>query len=96
MESSRKHFQVLGLGLEASSPRKLPCPRLEDSIIFLMLKICRSAEKIFVDRFFEDRLKNFFEDLFFLENTCVCVLGPWPRECLSSEKLSLALDFFVP
>ena len=26
--------QVLGLGLEASSPRKLPCPRLEDSTIF--------------------------------------------------------------
>ena len=43
--SSRTHFeviglglglegQVLGLGLEASSPRKLPCPRLEDSTIF--------------------------------------------------------------
>ena len=27
-------LQVLGLGLEASSPRKLPCPRLEDSTIF--------------------------------------------------------------
>ena len=28
--------QVLGLrlGLKASTPRKLPCPRLEDSIIF--------------------------------------------------------------
>ena len=32
--ASRTHFQVLGLGLEASSPRKLPCPRLEDSTIF--------------------------------------------------------------
>ena len=39
--SSRTHFevlglegQVLGLGLEASSPRKLACPRLEDSAIF--------------------------------------------------------------
>ena len=37
----RKHFedlglegQVLGLGLEASSPRKLACPRLKDSTIF--------------------------------------------------------------
>ena len=34
----------------------------------------------------------------FLENNCGCVLGPWPwpRECLSSERLSLALasDFF--
>ena len=32
IESSRAHFKVLGL--EASSPRKLPCPRLEDSTIF--------------------------------------------------------------
>ena len=34
-----------------------------------------------------------------MESTCACVLGlehscPWPRECLSSERLSLALDFF--
>ena len=34
VESSRTHFEVLGLGLEASSPRKLACPRLEDSTIF--------------------------------------------------------------
>ena len=42
-ESLRTHFEVLGLdlkdevlglGLEASRPRKLPCPRLEDSTIF--------------------------------------------------------------
>ena len=58
--------------------------------------------------FFGDRLKNVCEDLFFfffrehfalvslvlgLEHSC-----PWPRECLSSERLSLALalasDFF--
>ena len=26
--------QVLGLGLEALGPRKLPCPRLEDRTIF--------------------------------------------------------------
>ena len=32
--------QVLGLGLEASSPRKLPCPRLEDSTFFKRLKFC--------------------------------------------------------
>ena len=45
--SSRTHFEVLGLGLglegqvlglglglETSSPRKLPCPRLEDSTSF--------------------------------------------------------------
>ena len=39
--ASRTDFEVLGLdlegqvlGLEASSPRKLACPRLEDSTIF--------------------------------------------------------------
>ena len=32
--------QVLGLGLEALGPRKLPCPRLEDSTIFEPLKFC--------------------------------------------------------
>ena len=36
--SSRTHFEVLGLGLKASSPRKLPCPWLEDSTIFEPLK----------------------------------------------------------
>ena len=114
--------QVLGLGLEASSPRKLSCPRLEDSTIFWIVKILWSAWKFFRRTVFcGDRLKNFREDLFFggeiawkifvktfffrralalvslvlslgLEHS-----GPWPRECLSSERLSLALasDFFV-
>ena len=114
MTSSRTHFevlglegQVLGLGLEASSPRKLASPRLEDSTIFWIVKILWSAWKLFWKKFFcGDRLKNFCEDLFFffwralalvslvlglgLEHSC-----PWPRECLSSERLSLALDFFV-
>ena len=138
MESSRTHFevlglslglegQVLGLGLEASSPRKLACPRLEDSTIFWIVKILWSAGKIFWKAFFcGDCLKIFCEDLFFcfffgdrLKKFCEdfflffffwralalvsLVLGlgrehscPWPRECLSSERLSLALasDFF--
>ena len=81
VESSRTHFEVLGL--EASSPRKLPCPRLEDSTIFEPLKFCWKApetlQKICKDVFlvsssrdhlkkiFEDlfRLKKFFKDLFF-------------------------------
>ena len=37
--ASRTHFEVLGLGLEALGPRKLPCPRLEDSNIFWTVKI---------------------------------------------------------
>ena len=37
VESSGTHFKVLGL--EASSSRKLPCPRLEDSSMFGILKI---------------------------------------------------------
>ena len=44
----------------------------------------------------------FLKTFFFQENTGVCVLGldlehscPWLRECLSSEGLSLAVDFFV-
>ena len=124
MESSRTHFevlglegQVLGLGLEASSPRKLAT-----ALFFKLLKFCGALEKFFGKRFFaeiawkifvktflfRDRLKNFCEDLFFffiwralalvflvlglgLEHSC-----PWPWECLSSERLSLALasDFF--
>ena len=35
--------RVLGLGLEASSPRILACPRLEDSTIFWNVKILWSA-----------------------------------------------------
>ena len=73
MESSRTHFQVLGL--EASSPRKLPCPQFEDSTIFEPLKfrwktpetlwkICKYLFLVFSSR---DRLKKIFEDLFLPE-----------------------------
>ena len=87
---------------EASSPRKLAC------LFFELLKFCGALEKNFWKTFFcGDCLKIFYEDLFFffwralalvslvlglgLEHSC-----PWPRECLSSERLSLALasDFF--
>ena len=85
MTSSRTHFevlglglegQVLGLGLEASSPRNLASPRLEESTIFWIVKILWSAWKIFWKKFFcGNRLKNFCEDLFFyfegrLKNFC--------------------------
>ena len=55
----RGHFEVLGLGLEASSSWKLACPRLEDRCIFWIVKILWSAGKIFWKTFFSgDRLKN--------------------------------------
>ena len=67
VESSRTHFEVLGL--KVSNPRKLPCPRLENSSIFGILKnlyiaFCR---KIcfwdFLILFFENTWKQNFEDL---------------------------------
>ena len=69
--SSRKHFEVLGL--EASSPRKLPCPRLEDSTIFEPLKFRwktpETLRKICKDLFFwfsqvEIARKNFWKTFF--------------------------------
>ena len=73
--SSRTHFEVLGLGLEASSPQKLACPRLEDSTIFERLKFRwktpETSRKICKDLFLvsssRDRPKKIFEDLFHLK-----------------------------
>ena len=76
-----------------------------DLFIFKIMKenarnLAENLRRPFLLSSFGDRPKKKFEDLF-LENTCACVLGlehscPWPRECLPSEKLSLALvpDFF--
>ena len=69
----------------ASKPQVVQnCPVLgsKTALLFDSLKFCRSPER-------------FFEDLFFSENTCVCVFGLehsclWSREGLSSEGLSLA------
>ena len=82
VKSSRTHFKVLGLGLEdqvlgfglkASSPRKLPCPGIEDSIIFWTLKIvlenarnlAENLERPLMYSSFGDRLKKLFEDIFY-------------------------------
>ena len=94
MESSRTHFEVLGL--EASSLGKLPCPRLEDSTIFLICQNFADRLKNFIKTFcFGERLKKNFEDLFFWGGGIfalvflvlafsIPVLGlervcPWPR-----------------
>ena len=95
--SSRTDFEVLGLGLEASSPRKLACPRLEDSTIFWMVKILWSAWKFFWKTFLcGDRLKNFCEeDLFFFffgEHLRLC---PWSLALASSIPV-LGLESVCP
>ena len=104
--ASRTHFEVLGLGLEASSPQKLPCPRLENSTFFANCwNFVDRLKKNFGRRFLLENAWKFFWRPFFwralapvslvhglgLEHSC-----PWPRECLSSEGLFLALaaDFF--
>ena len=102
VESSRTHFEVLGLGLEASSPRKLACPRLEDSSIFWIVKIlcCGALEKSFGKRFFvEIAWKIFVKTFFFGEHLRLC---PWPWAFLSLAsrvsilgKAGLGLGFFL-
>ena len=110
--SSRTHFEVLGLGLEGQvpSPRKLACPRLEDSTIFWNVKILWSAWKIFWKTFFSgDRLKNFCEDLFFFLEIAwkifvktfffflesTCALCPWSLT-LASNIPVLGLESVCP
>ena len=71
--ASRTHFE--GLGLEASSPRKLPSPRLEDSTIFEPLKFCwktaqtlgKMCKDLFLVSSSRDRLKKIFENFFCLK-----------------------------
>ena len=110
--SSRTHFEVLVLGLkgqvlslEASSPRKLPCPRLGDSTFLEPLKFSwktskilrKSCEDPFLFSAVGDRLKNLvFLKTFFLRTLAPVsfVLGlehscPWPREGMSRKGLSL-------
>ena len=103
--ASRKHFEVLGLegqvlGLEASSPRKLPCPRLEDSTFFWIVEFCRSLEKNFGWRFLlENAWKKFLKTFFFWEHLRLC---PWLRAFLSLAsrgsvlgRAVLGLGFFL-
>ena len=71
--ASRTHFEVLGLGLKASNPRKWPCPWLENSTIFWVVKSLWSAKKFFWKTVFSgDRQKKNFEDLFFGEHLRLC------------------------
>ena len=40
--------------------------------------------------------ENFLKTFFFLENTCVCVLGPWPRNFFVSLALASSLVSSTP
>ena len=79
--SWRTHFEVLGL--KASSPRKLPCPRFKNSTIFWTVKIllesarnlAENLQRPFQFSFFRDRLKKNFKDLFFWENLLLSLLS---------------------
>ena len=72
--ASRTQFEVLGL--KASSPRKLPCPRLEDSTIFERLKFCwktpetlrKICKELFLVSSSRDQLKKNFLKTFFLRS----------------------------
>ena len=91
--ASRTHFQILGhglglkgqdlgLGLEALVPRKLPCPRLEDSTIFLAVEILLQNAKNLAEN-----LRRPF--LFFSIGALAEAggLGPSPIEILPMTKM---------
>ena len=72
----RTHFEVLGLGLEALSPQKLPWSRFENSTIFCIVEILQIAwKKIWRLLYCGDRLTNFFQDFFFGEPLRLCPLS---------------------
>ena len=110
VESSRKHFQVLGLGLEAYKSSRIALSSAKNSTIFWIIKISLEnprnlAKNLRRPCFYKLPEKKFWSFFFWRTLALVSlVLGlglehicPWPREGLSSEELSLALasDFFL-
>ena len=90
----------------ASRPQVLknwPVLDSRTALFFELLKFCGALEKFFGNVFSWRSPEKFLRRPFFffwralalvslalgLEHSC-----PWPRECLSSERLSLASDFF--
>ena len=106
MKSLALASKVKSLAL-ASRPQVLenwPVLGSRTALFFELLKFCEALEKFFGKRFFVDRLKIFVKTFFFLESTCACVLGPWPRAFLSLASkvsvlgkavLGLGLGFFL-
>ena len=60
--ASRMHFEVFGLGLEFSTPRKLSCPRLGTALFFESIKFCwktlETSRKIFEHLFCFPQLEH--------------------------------------
>ena len=89
VESSRTHFEVLGLGLEANKFLKIALSSAKDSTVFWIIKISLENARNFAENLrrplFRDRLKKIFWWPFFwrtlapvflvlgLEHSC-----PWP------------------
>ena len=108
VESSRTHFQVLGLGLEAYKSSKIALSSAKDSTIFWIIKILLENARNLAENlrrpFFRDRLKKNFDHLFFGEHLLLCPLSlSWPRAYLSlawrrpvlgRAVLGLGLGFF--
>ena len=110
VESSRTHFEVLGLGLEgqvlgleASSPQNWPVLGSRTALFFELLKVCGALETFFGKRFFvEIAWKIFVKTFFFGKHLRLCP-WPWPRAFLSLASrvsvlgeavLDLGLGFF--
>ena len=75
-------MKSLALASKLQVLKNWPVPGWRTALFFEWLKFCRSAEKIFLDRFFVgDRRKNFLE--FFLESA-VLHLCPWSMTLTSS------------
>ena len=76
------------------NPGEVPTGKFLITSLHVICGLDLPNQKFWIRLQIGDCLKNFFEDLFFFfgEHLQLC---PWPREGLSSERLSLVSDFFV-
>ena len=88
MESLASKVKSLALVSRPQVLENWPVLGSRTTLFFELLKLCKVPEKKFWKTFFTgEHVKKLFVD-FFLENTCACVLGPWPW---SQAFLSFAL-----
>ena len=72
MESSRTHFEVLGLSLEAYKSSKMSCPWLEDSTFFDMLKMGHAHYLLFIlPQKTAETTRKICRDLFFFGESLI-------------------------